>query len=161
MLIDFRERRGRERNMDARAKQPLVASHVCLDWDWTCNLGMCSDKESNPKPSSSQTIQQPTEPHAQGWNLNISLKTHLKISTALAGMAQLIWVLDWTGEQRVAGSIPSPGTCLGCGPHPQWGLLHKRQPHIDVSLPLSPSLPFFLKWNKTLKKKSLQWAFLL
>ena len=38
-------------------------------------------------------------------------------------------------NRRVAGSIPSQGTCLGCGPGPQEGTL-ERQPHTDVSLPL-------------------------
>ena len=51
----------------------------------------------------------------------------------LAGVAQ--WIEHQTGKQSVAGLIPSQGTCLGCGPGPQWGL-HKRQPHTDVSLPL-------------------------
>ena len=43
------------------------------------------------------------------------------------------WV--WAVKQRVAASIPSEGTCRGCGPGPQWGPC-KRQPHTDVSLPL-------------------------
>ena len=38
-------------------------------------------------------------------------------------------------NQKVTGSIPSQGTCLGCGPGPQLGE-HDRKPHIDVSLPL-------------------------
>ena len=53
--------------------------------------------------------------------------------SALAGVAQ--WIERWPMNQRVAGLIPSPGTCLGCGPSPQEGV-NKRQPHIDVSLPL-------------------------
>ena len=36
---------------------------------------------------------------------------------ALVGVAQ--WTEHWTVKQRVAGSIPSQGTCLGCGPGPQ------------------------------------------
>ena len=63
-----------------------------------------------------------------------------KISRALAGVAQ--WIEHWLANQRVT-SIPSQGTCLGCRPGRLWGV-HKRQPHIDVSLPLflppSPSL---------------------
>ena len=57
--------------------------------------------------------------------------------------------VSWTqaGNQRVASSIPSQGTCLGCGPGPQWAP-PERQPHIDVSLPLFlPPLPS-LKINK-------------
>ena len=52
----------------------------------------------------------------------------------LAGVAQ------WIENQRVAGSIPSQDTYLDCRPGPQQGAL-ERQPHIDVCLPLSPSLP--------------------
>ena len=56
----------------------------------------------------------------------------------LAGVAQ--WIEHWPMNQTVTSLIPSQGTCLGCGPGPQWGV-HKRQPHIDVSLPLF--LPLF------------------
>ena len=65
--------------------------------------------------------------------------------STLAGVAQ--WTECQPVNQMVAGSIPSQGTCLGCGTGPQWGA-HKRQPHIDVSLP--PFLPPFpsLKINK-------------
>ena len=36
---------------------------------------------------------------------------------ALAGVAQ--WIEHWPTNLRVAGLIPSQGTCLGCGPGPQ------------------------------------------
>ena len=36
---------------------------------------------------------------------------------ALAGVAQ--WIECWPQNQRVAGLIPSQGTCLGCRPRPQ------------------------------------------
>ena len=52
---------------------------------------------------------------------------------ALASVAQ--WIERWPVNQMVAGSIPSWGTCLGCGPGPQCGA-HEQQPHIDVPLPL-------------------------
>ena len=55
----------------------------------------------------------------------------------LAGVAQ--WIELQPVNQRVAGSIPSQSTCLGYRPGPQYGA-HERQPHIDVSLPLFPSL---------------------
>ena len=55
-------------------------------------------------------------------------------------------------NQRVAGSIPSQGICLGCEPGPQQGAC-ERQPHIDVSLSLSLALS--LKINKVFKKKNL------
>ena len=66
-----------------------------------------------------------------------------KCILALAGVAQ--WIEDQPVSRRVAGSIPTQGTCLGCRPGPQLGA-HKRQPHIGVSLPLS--LPSPLSKNK-------------
>ena len=56
-----------------------------------------------------------------------------KSKSALAGVAQ--WTGHGPANQRFASLIPSQGTCLGCGPGPQLGA-HKRQPHINVSLPL-------------------------
>ena len=70
----------------------------------------------------------------------------------LAGVAQ--WIECWPANQSVAGSILSHGTYLGCGSGPQLGTW-ERQPHVDVSLPLSPYLPLSLKINKYLKKKNL------
>ena len=57
---------------------------------------------------------------------------------ALAGVAR--WIEYQPVNQMVAGSIPSQGICLGCGPCPQLGA-HERQPHTDVSLPLSLPSP--------------------
>ena len=67
---------------------------------------------------------------------------HLETTTvALVGVAQ--WIEPWPVNQRVTGWIPSQGTCLGCRPGPQWqGVVHARQPHIDLSLPFF--LPPFL-----------------
>ena len=45
-------------------------------------------------------------------------------------------------NQRVASSVPSQGTCLGCRPGQLPSRGAERQPHIDVSLPLF--LPPFL-----------------
>ena len=75
-------------------------------------------------------------------------------SCALAGVAQ--WIECGPVNQRVTGSIPNQGTCLGCRPHLQWGAC-ERQPHIDVSL--SPSLLLSLKINKILKNKNKIGAF--
>ena len=61
------------------------------------------------------------------------------------------WV--WAVNQRVTGLILSQGTCLGCGPGPWWGP-RGRQPHIDVSLSLSPSLSLSLKSYKTKQNKT-------
>ena len=40
-----------------------------------------------------------------------------KCAGALAGVAQ--WIEHWPVTQKVAGSIPSQGTFLSCGPGPQ------------------------------------------
>ena len=81
--------------------------------------------------------------------VNVLKESSKKFTEALAGVAQ--WTEHWIVKQRVAGSIPSQCTCLGCRPGPQWGAYkkqpHKRQPHSDVSLPLS-SFPLCLKINK-------------
>ena len=71
------------------------------------------------------------------WLGFLDLRSYLEFNLALAGVAQ--WIQCQPENQRVAGLIPSQGTCLGCGPDPQWGA-HERQPHIDVSLPPFPSL---------------------
>ena len=52
------------------------------------------------------------------------------IFLALAGVAQ--WTEHRPVNQRVASSIPSQVTCLGCGLGPQLGVC-ERQP-MDVSL---------------------------
>ena len=69
-------------------------------------------------------------------------------NTALDGVAQ--WIEYWLVNQRVTSSIPRQGTCLGCEPGPQMGAC-KKQPHIDVSLSLSFSLPSPCSKNKFLK----------
>ena len=74
----------------------------------------------------------------------------MKIS-ALAGVAQ------WTGyrpvNQRVAGSIPSEGTCLCCRPGLLWGVCERGCVHWCFSASLSSSLLLSLKINKFFKKK--------
>ena len=56
---------------------------------------------------------------------------------AMAGVAE--WFEHQSADQRVTGSIPSHGTCLGCRPGPHLGS-HERQPHFDVSLSPFPSV---------------------
>ena len=75
----------------------------------------------------------------------MNFTTMKKTSWALAGVAQ--WIECQPANLRVARSIPSEGTCLGCRLCPQLGA-HERQPHIaplprslPLSPPLSPSLP--------------------
>ena len=69
--------------------------------------------------------------------------------TALAGVAQ--WIECWPVNQRVVGLISRRDTCLGCRPGLHLGVC-ERQPHIDVSPYLSPSLPL-TKSNNNLKNK--------
>ena len=49
--------------------------------------------------------------------LSIVPHDDLKIILALVGVAQ--WIECQPANQRVAGSIPSWSTCLGCRPGPQ------------------------------------------
>ena len=74
---------------------------------------------------------------------------HDERELSLVGVAE--WIKYRPVNQRVAGLIPSQGTCLGCRPGPQYGV-SERQPHIDVSLSLSPSLLLSLKINKIFLK---------
>ena len=55
------------------------------------------------------------------------------LSWSLVGVAQ--WIECWPENQRVASLIPSQSTYLDCRLGLQLGAC-KRQPHIDVSLPL-------------------------
>ena len=80
--------------------------------------------------------------------IKVEIKKYLETNeneqkTALAGVVQ--WIECRPVKQRVDCSNLSQGTCLGYGPGPQKGA-HKRQPHIDVSLPLF--LPPFPCKNK-------------
>ena len=64
-----------------------------------------------------------------------------KLAKALAGVVQLVGCHP--ANRKVVGLIPSQGTCLGCRFSPSW-VVYKRQ-LIDVSLPLSSSLPLSLE----------------
>ena len=86
-----------------------------------------------------------------------------KKTQALARVAQ--WIESWPENQRVAGSIPSQGTCLGYGPSTQFGVCRRQL--IDVSLKYSVfHLPLFLPLsplskNKLKKKKDTRANLLL
>ena len=71
-----------------------------------------------------------------------------RVSLALAVVAQ--WTEHWPVNQKVTGSIPSQGTCLGCRPGPQEGV-SERQPQL-MFLFLAP-FPSKNKYIKSLKKK--------
>ena len=62
----------------------------------------------------------------------------ISVISALADVAQ--WIERQPENQKIAGSIPNRGTCLGCRPGSPLGGVQERQPvdlsHIDVSLPL-------------------------
>ena len=74
---------------------------------------------------------------------------NIKIEPTLAGVAQCSE--HWPANQNVASSIPSQGTCLGCGPGPLVGVF-ERQP-IDVSLThTDASLPLKKKEKRKRKK---------
>ena len=66
------------------------------------------------------------------WALINIFKVFKRKYVALAGVAQ--WIEHWPRNQKVTGSIPCQGTCLGWGPGPQLGVC-KRQP-VEFSLPL-------------------------
>ena len=73
-------------------------------------------------------------------------------NSALAGIGQ--WIELQTANQRVAGSVPSQGTCLGGRLGAQWGGTWVATTHWCYSLSLSPSLLLSLKINKILKKRN-------
>ena len=62
---------------------------------------------------------------------------------ALAGVGQRIE--HGPVNQRVAGLIPTQGTCLGCGPGPRWEGMWKTTTHWCFSPSLSPTPPLSLK----------------
>ena len=70
----------------------------------------------------------------------------------LASVAQ--WIRGWLVNQKITGSIPNQGTCLGCGPGPQVRVCRRQL--INVSL--SPSLPLSLKIHKIFFKK--EWSYI-
>ena len=89
-------------------------------------------------------MQRPKFLHMKRYSSSPAIKKmpiKITVRAVLAGMAQ--WNEHRPVNWKVAGLIPSQGTCLGCRPGPQLGLCD-RQPidvsftHIHVSLPLSP-----------------------
>ena len=55
------------------------------------------------------------------------INQHNKGCYALDGVAQ--WIEHWPVNQRVADSIPSQGTCLGCRPGPPVGGTQEATTH--------------------------------
>ena len=59
---------------------------------------------------------------------------------ALAAVAQ--WIEHQPANQKVMGSVPGQGTCLGCRPVPSWG--HVEGNLLMFFLPIDVSLPLLL-----------------
>ena len=81
---------------------------------------------------------------AVGGGLRENGKGIKKYKSALAGVAQ--WTEHQPVNQRVVGSIPNQGTCLGWDQVPSWGCV--RGNHTLMFLSLSFSLPPPLSKNK-------------
>ena len=76
---------------------------------------------------------------------------HKRAHIALAGVVQR--VERQPVNQRVSSSIPSQGTCLGCGPGQISSRGHVKGNHTLMFFFLSPSLPLCVKINNTLINK--------
>ena len=57
-------------------------------------------------------------------------------SITLAGVAQ--WIEHQPVNGKVTGSIPSPGTSLGCGSSPQKGVSERQLADVSLLLFLPP-----------------------
>ena len=81
-----------------------------------------------------------------------------KLFVALAAVAQ--WVGHQPAYQRVASSIPSQGTCLGCGPGSLLCVRKRLSVNVCFTHPmflsLSSSLPSHLSKNKEIKSLKLR-----
>ena len=135
MLSDFREG-----NMDVREKHWSVAFHTRPDRG--LNLQPIYVLWRGNRPTAFQFM---------GWcsnRLSRLARANLRVlKLALAPVAR--WIECRPVNWEVASSIPSEGTCLGCGPGPQLGASKRQQ----ICVPLahwyfSPSLSLTLKVNK-------------
>ena len=71
----WRREEEMERNFNVKEKHPSMPLTHALIGDWTCNPGMCPDRELNWKPFPLQDDTQPTEPLWSG-NLGYFLLPH-------------------------------------------------------------------------------------
>ena len=72
--------------------------------------------------------------------LKISLHSPMyNHSACLAGVAQ--WIECRPVNRQIAGSIPSQGMCLSCGPGPQLGTCERQRIGTPMFLSVSFSLP--------------------
>ena len=96
MLIDFREREKERESEEERCERETSIS--CLwyapNWGWTCNLGRCPDRESNP------------------WTFGVLDDAPTKRATPTwAAVVFLMWLLD------LATLLNSLLTCSGIAWH--------------------------------------------
>ena len=83
---------------------------------------------------------------AKGASSRSMLRGDLKICIDSPGWySSAVW--PQAANRRVAGSISSQGTCLGCRPGPQWGATWEATKHWRFS-PFLPPFPHSLKINK-------------
>lgn len=92
------EREREERNMDVRDKHLWVASYTrpALTWNWTRNLGMCPDQESNPRPFGEQVDAPTTWATWPGQTFKIFVAKDNAMTTN-----QEIWKLYFKSKQKV------------------------------------------------------------
>ena len=83
-----------------------------------------------------------------------NITTTIELPLILSLLVELSGFERRPAKQRVAGSIPSQGTCLGCRARSLGGGAWEATTHWCFSPSLSPSPPFYLKLNKNLKKKT-------
>ena len=128
--------------------QPPTSAALVLLNPWATNVRH-SLSAALPPTAGASDFRAAEEPSAYGRK-----SAHKKRLSALAGVAQ------WIENLRVAGSIPSQGTCLGCQPGPQLGA-YNRYP-TDVSIAHCCFFSFFSllsplsrnKISKIFKKKN-------
>ena len=90
--------------------------------------------------------------HDHSWPLGKEgdMSRKQKVEQALTHVVQ--FVAHRPAKQKVTGSNPSQGTCLGCGFSPWMGHIQETaDPRFFLSLSLS--LPFSLKINSLKKKR--------
>ena len=90
-FIAFRER-GRERTLMCKRSNNWLPPKCTWTGDWTCNLRMCPDQESNLQPFGYETMLQLTEPHWPGIFFFLSSSKNM-----------LIYFRDWGREGEREG----------------------------------------------------------
>ena len=110
---------------------------ISLGWGPGPQLGVCEKQPINVSHISMFLSVSFSHPLSLKVN-KIFLKSEKK-RKALAGMAQ--WIECWPANQRVIGSVPSQGTCLGCRPDQVPSKGRVRSNHTLVFLSFLPPFP--------------------